>query len=60
MASSASTNGQRRRGEAADHQAYYAHSRNKSRTWCSMETCGNQAKARAFRRRHWPSGGFVP
>jgi predicted RNA-binding Zn ribbon-like protein len=32
--------------------AYYDHSRNKSRTWCSMETCGNQAKARAFRRRH--------
>ncbi len=34
------------------HWAYFDHSRNKSRTWCSMETCGNQAKARAFRRRH--------
>lgn len=32
--------------------AYYDHSRNRSRTWCSMETCGNQAKARAFRRRN--------
>ncbi|RDI49411.1 CGNR zinc finger domain-containing protein [Nocardia mexicana] len=31
--------------------AYYDHSRNRSRTWCSMETCGNQAKVRAFRRR---------
>ncbi|WP_280267351.1 CGNR zinc finger domain-containing protein [Nocardia wallacei] len=31
--------------------AYYDHSRNRSRTWCSMETCGNQAKVRAFRSR---------
>ena len=31
--------------------AYYDHSRNRSRAWCSMETCGNRAKARAFRRR---------
>ncbi|GAB2686090.1 CGNR zinc finger domain-containing protein [Nocardia thraciensis] len=31
--------------------AYYDHSRNRSRTWCSMETCGNRAKVRAFRRR---------
>jgi predicted RNA-binding Zn ribbon-like protein len=31
--------------------AYYDHSRNRSRAWCSMETCGNRAKARAFRNR---------
>jgi predicted RNA-binding Zn ribbon-like protein len=30
---------------------YYDHSRNRSRTWCSMASCGNRAKARAFRRR---------
>jgi predicted RNA-binding Zn ribbon-like protein len=29
--------------------AYYDHSRNGSRAWCSMEVCGNRAKARAFR-----------
>ncbi|MFF8640989.1 CGNR zinc finger domain-containing protein [Streptomyces sp. NPDC015345] len=27
--------------------AYYDHSRNRRRTWCSMELCGNRAKARA-------------
>ena len=26
-------------------------SRNRSRSWCSMETCGNRAKARSFRSR---------
>lgn len=31
--------------------AYYDRSRNRSRAWCSMETCGNRAKARAFRDR---------
>lgn len=31
--------------------AYYDHSRNRSRAWCSMETCGNRAKVRAFRDR---------
>ncbi|MGH3715275.1 MAG: CGNR zinc finger domain-containing protein, partial [Micromonosporaceae bacterium] len=31
--------------------AYYDQSRNRSRSWCSMETCGNRAKARAFRER---------
>ncbi len=30
---------------------YFDHSRNRSRAWCSMETCGNRAKARAFRQR---------
>jgi predicted RNA-binding Zn ribbon-like protein len=28
--------------------AYYDHSRNRSRSWCSMNLCGNRAKARAF------------
>ena len=31
--------------------AFYDHSRNRSRTWCSMEVCGNRAKARAYRER---------
>ena len=32
--------------------AFVDESRNASRTWCSMETCGNREKARQFRRRH--------
>jgi predicted RNA-binding Zn ribbon-like protein len=32
--------------------AFYDHSRNRSGTWCSMEVCGNRAKARKFRARH--------
>ena len=31
--------------------AFYDHSRNRSRSWCSMEVCGNRAKARAYRER---------
>ncbi|MGB2566837.1 CGNR zinc finger domain-containing protein [Micromonospora citrea] len=31
--------------------AYYDHSRNRRRTWCSMEICGNRAKARAAHHR---------
>ena len=31
--------------------AYYDESRNRSRTWCSMEVCGNRAKARSYRAR---------
>jgi predicted RNA-binding Zn ribbon-like protein len=30
---------------------FYDHSKNRSATWCSMETCGNRAKARAYRER---------
>ena len=30
---------------------YYDRSRNRSRTWCSMDVCGNREKARAFRER---------
>ena len=31
--------------------AFYDHSRNHSRAWCSMEVCGNREKARSFRAR---------
>ncbi|MCP2237793.1 CGNR zinc finger domain-containing protein [Prauserella halophila] len=31
--------------------AFYDESRNRSRTWCSMQVCGNRVKARTFRRR---------
>ena len=33
------------------HYAFYDHSRNRSRTWCSMAVCGNRAKAAAYRAR---------
>lgn len=32
--------------------AFYDHTKNRSGAWCSMERCGNRAKARAFRERH--------
>jgi predicted RNA-binding Zn ribbon-like protein len=32
--------------------AFYDHSRNHSRTWCTMDVCGNRAKARSYRARH--------
>ena len=32
--------------------AFYDRSRNRSRTWCRMEECGNRAKVRAYRSRH--------
>jgi predicted RNA-binding Zn ribbon-like protein len=32
--------------------AFYDSSRNRSRTWCSMQVCGNRAKGRTFRERH--------
>jgi predicted RNA-binding Zn ribbon-like protein len=31
--------------------AFYDHSRNRSGTWCTMEVCGNRAKARSYRQR---------
>jgi predicted RNA-binding Zn ribbon-like protein len=31
--------------------AFYDQSKNRSRTWCSMNVCGNRAKARAYRER---------
>jgi len=35
--------------------AFYDSSRNHSRQWCSMEVCGNRAKARAHRARSTPA-----
>ena len=32
--------------------AFYDHTKNRSGAWCNMETCGNRAKARAYRERH--------
>ena len=32
--------------------AFYDRSRNRSRTWCDMASCGNRAKARSYRARH--------
>jgi predicted RNA-binding Zn ribbon-like protein len=32
--------------------AFYDHTKNRSGTWCSMEVCGNRAKARSYRERH--------
>ena len=32
--------------------AFVDTAKNHSRQWCSMESCGNREKARAFRRRH--------
>jgi predicted RNA-binding Zn ribbon-like protein len=31
--------------------AFYDESKNRSRTWCSMQVCGNRTKARAYRER---------
>jgi len=31
--------------------AFYDHSRNRSRAWCTMEVCGNRAKTRTYRAR---------
>ena len=32
--------------------AFIDHARNRSRSWCSMSSCGNRAKMRAYRERH--------
>jgi predicted RNA-binding Zn ribbon-like protein len=32
--------------------AYYDTAKNQSRAWCSMSSCGNRAKVRAYRARH--------
>jgi predicted RNA-binding Zn ribbon-like protein len=34
--------------------AFYDESRNRSRTWCSMEVCGNRAKTHRYRRKKKP------
>jgi len=40
--------------------AFYDHSRNRSRSWCNMASCGNRAKARSYRRRHSSAAGRQP
>jgi predicted RNA-binding Zn ribbon-like protein len=35
-------------------EAYYDRSKNRTARWCTMESCGNVMKARAYRRRHAP------
>jgi predicted RNA-binding Zn ribbon-like protein len=40
--------------------AFYDRSRNRSRAWCDMATCGNRAKVRAYRRRRSRSGRALP
>lgn len=37
--------------DPACHWAFYDATRNRSRTWCSMEECGNRAKTRRYRER---------
>jgi predicted RNA-binding Zn ribbon-like protein len=37
--------------------AFIDGARNHSRAWCSMRSCGNREKARAFRERHRPASG---
>jgi predicted RNA-binding Zn ribbon-like protein len=36
--------------------AFYDWSKNRSATWCDMSTCGNRAKARAYRQRRQRGG----
>jgi predicted RNA-binding Zn ribbon-like protein len=38
-------------GEKGCRWAFYDSSKNRSRTWCSMASCGNRAKSRTYRRR---------
>jgi predicted RNA-binding Zn ribbon-like protein len=44
--------------------AFYDHTKNHSGTWCSMEVCGNRAKARTYRERrsvaHPPTAASGP
>lgn len=35
--------------------AFVDNAKNQSRAWCSMRSCGNREKARAFRERHRPA-----
>lgn len=37
--------------------AFFDRSRNRSRTWCSMEVCGNRTKTRSYRARKGQGGG---
>jgi predicted RNA-binding Zn ribbon-like protein len=37
--------------------AFYDNTKNRSGAWCSMDVCGNRAKARAYRQRRGASAG---
>jgi predicted RNA-binding Zn ribbon-like protein len=37
--------------------AFYDHTKNRSGAWCTMEECGNRAKARSYRERHGAISG---
>jgi predicted RNA-binding Zn ribbon-like protein len=37
--------------------AFYDHTKNRSGAWCTMEECGNRAKARSYRERHGATSG---
>jgi predicted RNA-binding Zn ribbon-like protein len=39
-------------GDPTCREVFYDRSRNRSGRWCSMATCGNRNKVRAFRERH--------
>jgi predicted RNA-binding Zn ribbon-like protein len=40
--------------------AFYDWSKNRSATWCDMATCGNRAKARAYRQRRQRGSAATP
>ncbi|WP_242890563.1 CGNR zinc finger domain-containing protein [Actinomadura litoris] len=40
--------------------AFLDTSKNRSRAWCSMKTCGNRTKTRAYRARRRPPAGAAP
>ena len=40
--------------------AFIDNAKNQSRAWCSMRSCGNREKARAFRARHAHETGAAP
>ncbi|MGH2808101.1 MAG: CGNR zinc finger domain-containing protein [Actinomycetota bacterium] len=42
-------------GNDACRWAFYDHARNRTSRWCSMSTCGNRMKARAYRARLTPA-----
>lgn len=41
-------------------EAFYDVSKNRSRTWCSMDVCGNRAKTRRYRSRLKATTGAIP
>lgn len=47
-------------GEDRCRWAFYDRSKNRSGHWCSMEVCGNRAKARQFRQRRRTSTSPLP